>query len=388
MITATFTAVEMLTAADYACSYGFDNTMEDVVTKNGIPDLLDESRIGLDWILKMTSDYENGNYYYQVSGEEDHTGWRLPEDDDLTRDKGKTRSLHKGWGGNILGRSTAALAIASRIYKQYDSEFASICLERAEGLFGDREKYKNSQPAKPVHFYNEREWLDDIVLGAAELYQATGKPEYYDYAKENVQKLKGSDIGWNGSDFLAYASCYKANIETEFCMDKMKNILDAIIIKSYKDPYYLSSGYAWGTTAMFTADAQKAIMYYYLSSDSTYQSLATSQRDYLLGRNNWGISFVVGLGPVFPINAHAQVNDLAELQRGAVVGGPAEKSGWKRVFPNLKIEDDRFEQFQSEIIYYDNQEDYYCNEVALDYAAPAVFLFLHNISEGLKQSIK
>ena len=42
MITATFTAVEMLTAADYACSYGFDNTMEDVVTKNGIPDLLDE----------------------------------------------------------------------------------------------------------------------------------------------------------------------------------------------------------------------------------------------------------------------------------------------------------------------------------------------------------
>lgn len=386
MITTTFAVVEMLTAADYAYSYGFDNAMDDSSPKNGIPDLLDESRIGLDWILKMTADYKSGNYYYQVSGEEDHEGWRLPEDDDLARDKGKTRSLHKGWGGNILGRSIAALAIASRIYKQYDLEFASNCLERAEGLFGDRENYTNSQPAIPVHFYNEREWLDDMVLGASELYLATGKSEYSNYAKENLKKLKGSDIGWNGSDYLAFASCYKAKIEDEFCLDKMKNSLEDLVINSNNDPYYLSSGYAWGTTAIFTADGQKAIMYYYLTSDSSYLNLAIAQRDYLMGRNNWGISFVVGLGSVYPINAHSQLNNLAGLQRGAVVGGPAEKSSWERVFPNLKIEDDRYEQFQSEIIYYDNQEDYYCNEVALDYAAPAVFLFLHNISQSLRQN--
>ena len=96
----------------------------------------------------MTSDYSNGNYYYQVGGEEDHEGWRLPEKDDTTRDLGKSRSLHKGWGGNLLGRSSAALSIASRIFRKYDKDFAEMCLERAEALFLERDKFKSVQRSK------------------------------------------------------------------------------------------------------------------------------------------------------------------------------------------------------------------------------------------------
>lgn len=387
MITTTYSTIELITAADYAITYGFEKVMSDVSPRNGIPDLFEEARIGLEWILKMTSDYASGNYYYQVSGEEDHEYWRIPESDDITGVVGNPRSLHKGWGGNLLGRSAAALSIASRVFRKIDKEFADYCIERAEALFADRSKYENVQKSIPANFYSESEWLDDMVLGAAELYQTTGRSEYLNYAKENVIKLNGSGISWNGCDYLAYAACLKANIEPAVCRSKMKEILDMAQKKLNEDVFYLSSEYTWGTTALFTADAQKAIMYYYLTSDSSYLSIAAAERDYLLGRNSWGVSFVVGLDAVFPTNLHSQIDSLSGEQKGAVVGGPAEKASWKRTFPTLQIKNDKFKKFQSNVVYYDNRQDYYCNEAALDYASPSVFIFLYNVAVALNCNI-
>ncbi len=385
MITSTYATVELITAIDYSITYNFENAMEDVSPENGIPDLIEEARIGLQWILNMTSDYANGNYYYQVSGEEDHEHWRMPETDDRTGVVGNPRSLHKGWGANLLGRSAAALSIAFRVFYKSDKEFADKCLARAEALFNDHSMYENVQKSIPPDFYNENEWRDDMVLGAAGLYQSTKKSEYLNYAKNNLQKLTGDGIAWNGCDYLAYAACFKADIEQEYCRNKMKEFLDKIEEKLNKSVYYLSSGYTWGTTALFTADAQKAIMYYYLTSDSSYFNIATSERDYLLGRNNWGVSFVVGLGALSPVNLHSQIDNLLTRQKGAVVGGPARFKSWKRTFPTLQIKNDRFQRFQCNIVYYDNRQDYYCNEAALDYTSPSVFIFLFNIAFGQKE---
>ena len=43
---------------------------------NGIPDLLDEARWGLDWMLKLHPAPDQ--LYHQVADDRDHTGWRLP----------------------------------------------------------------------------------------------------------------------------------------------------------------------------------------------------------------------------------------------------------------------------------------------------------------------
>ncbi|MGA9294553.1 MAG: glycoside hydrolase family 9 protein [Ignavibacteriaceae bacterium] len=382
MITATYATVELLTAADYAYTYNFENAMDDISPKNGIPDLLEEAKIGLKWILKMTSDYESGNYYYEVSGEEDHNFWRMPGSDDSTGVVGNPRTLHRGWGGNLLGRSAAALSIAYRIFTMSDKRFAAECLKRAEGLFVDRDKFENVQKSSPPDFYNETTWLDDMVLGAAELYHSTKKEEYFNYVEKNLKKLNGDDIGWGNVDFLAYAACSKAGIETDYCNKIMKAILEKKEIKIKNDAFYLSSGYTWGTTALFTGDAQKAIMYYYLTSDKSFLHIATNERDYLLGRNNWGVSFVCGVGTNYPLNGHSQIDSLCCMQKGAVVGGPAEKSSWLKEFPDLNINNDKYKMFQSNIVYHDNRQDYYCNEAALDYTSPSVFLFLYNISSA------
>ena len=134
MITGSYATLELLTAADYAMTYNFENAMANVSPPNGIPDILEESRVGLEWILNMTSDYGNGNYYYQVSGEEDHNYWRMPGADDSTGVAGNPRNLHRGWGGNLLGKSSAALSIAYNVFNKYDKKFAVECL-KSRGTF-------------------------------------------------------------------------------------------------------------------------------------------------------------------------------------------------------------------------------------------------------------
>ena len=43
---------------------------------NGIPDILDEARWGIDWLIKMNPD--SGEMYNQIADDRDHVGFRLP----------------------------------------------------------------------------------------------------------------------------------------------------------------------------------------------------------------------------------------------------------------------------------------------------------------------
>ena len=47
--------------------------------KNGIPDILDEAKWGLDWLVKMNPD--SGQMYNQIADDRDHVGFRLPNED-------------------------------------------------------------------------------------------------------------------------------------------------------------------------------------------------------------------------------------------------------------------------------------------------------------------
>ena len=46
---------------------------------NGIPDIVDEIKWGMDWLLKMNP--ESREFYNQLADDRDHVGMRLPPDD-------------------------------------------------------------------------------------------------------------------------------------------------------------------------------------------------------------------------------------------------------------------------------------------------------------------
>ena len=55
---------------------------------NGIPDIVDEIRWGLDWLDRMNP--EPGEFYNQLADDRDHIGMRFPKDD----------QADYGWGVN------------------------------------------------------------------------------------------------------------------------------------------------------------------------------------------------------------------------------------------------------------------------------------------------
>lgn len=374
MITSSFVTFEMLTTFDYMTSYNMKEALLDKNGQKGIPDILEEARIGMEWILKMTSDVANDNLYFQVSGAEDHKYWRIPEDDDKTGNVGNPRKLHKGWGQNLTGRSVAVLALGSKLWKEYDKEFSDKCLARALEIWEIRSDYPDVIKSEPEDFYGEWTSVDDMLMGAVTLYDVTGDDAYLPFMKHYLKSVNGYYIGWGNIDFLAVAACYRVGYKEEETLAKMDTILEYRLKKSQEHSFYRSSSLAWGTNANYPAEAQMAIMYKMLTGSDKYMEMAQHQRDYLLGANNWNMSFIVGVGHRFPLESHSQLNNLVDLHRGAVVGGPALKSSWDDILNLPKSFQDNYEKYQGDVVYYDWIGDYYTNEVAIDYAAAALFI--------------
>ncbi|MGI8965744.1 MAG: glycoside hydrolase family 9 protein, partial [Limisphaerales bacterium] len=99
---------------------------------NGIPDILDETKWGLDWMLKLHPAPDQ--LFHQVADDRDHRGWRLPQNEnvDYGWGEGKERVVYFADGkpqglkefksestgvANLAGRYAAAMALAYQIWK-------------------------------------------------------------------------------------------------------------------------------------------------------------------------------------------------------------------------------------------------------------------------------
>lgn len=379
MGTTSYVCVNMLTAIEYAIEYGYSDTLKSETEE--IPILLIEARIGIEWILKMTAAVKSGILYYQVGGEDDHDYWRKPESDDETGIVGNPRIKHVGWGRNLTGRTVAALLLSSRLWKMYDINFSDECKKRAMDLWDVKDLYPNVQCSTPSDYYFENSSDEDILLAALEMYRATGKSNYKDLAIELLGKIDGYHLGWQKCDFLGVALAYRLGIKRDETLNIMEGLLYYKNNLCEENSFGLSTPAVWGTTANMMSDAQAALMYYCITGDNKFNAIFSKQMDYLLGNNNWGVSFIVGIGNVFPKNIHSQINDLYDLQIGAVVGGPAEKKAWENEITLPGKFNDEYFRYQSEYVYFDCKEDYFTNEIAIDYAISVMFVTLFYSSE-------
>ncbi|MCD6201057.1 MAG: glycoside hydrolase family 9 protein [Bacteroidales bacterium] len=106
--------------------------------KNGIPDILDEAKWGLDWLVKMNP--AKGVLFNQVADDRDHVGFRLPNRDsvhygiDLQRPvyycSGKPQGLFKYKNqttgiASTAGKYASAFALGSRMLEKKGYRFST-----------------------------------------------------------------------------------------------------------------------------------------------------------------------------------------------------------------------------------------------------------------------
>ncbi len=143
-----------------------DNSLNIPESGNGVPDILDEARWELEWILTM-QDSESGGFYPRVQGD---AGERTVMDEN----------------GCITDDTACAVGVLSEaylIYKEFDSQFAQKCLASAEKGW----EFLENNPENIVGYdvYVVSDDIPDRLWASGALYRATGNESCKEYFEKN-----------------------------------------------------------------------------------------------------------------------------------------------------------------------------------------------------------
>ncbi len=339
------------------------------VDANGIPDILDEARIGLDWLLKVN--YEKFKLVTQIQDLRDHSqGWRLPERDRLSLD----RPAFVGMGKNLIGIYTATMALGYRVWKDIPNQFsfADKCLTIAENLYSIHQEVPNLDNSG-TGAYRDTRYLGKMALGAVELYLSTDREQFLVDAKKFGTKA-GADYWWSWGDINAYSHYRLAKIDTNFKQYLYKNLI-FFEKKANKNLFEDAIQDTWGTNSTILGVALQAILWKDLTGDTRFDDLARKQRDYVLGKNQWGISFIYNIGTDYAKNFHSQI---AYFNNGRLPGAVAAGSISRNKLSGYSLnyeKPDKYELFQTDnAVYRDDRMDYVTNEPTITANATAVFV--------------
>ena len=374
---------------------------------NGIPDLLDEARWGLEWMLKLHPAPDQ--LYHQVADDRDHISRRLPQNEivDYGWGKGGARVVYFADGqpqglrnyksqstgvANLAGRYAAAMALAYQVWKDDPRQrpFAEHCLQAGREVYGlgrAREGVQQGNSYGAPYRYEETTWADDMEWGAAELFRATGNRQYIEDAKRYAG-LAGAE-SWMGREQAGHYQYYPFMNAGHFRLydladRKLKKTLagyyregiERCVTTGSHNPYRIGVPFIWCSNNLTAALATQCLLYELMTGDTRYHEFAAKQRDWLLGRNPWGYSMFSGIGSVFPRDPHLMTMQLTGRPvRGGLVDGPV----YERIFKSLKgvaiTEPDPLAQFQGQAVYHDDSQDYSSNEPTMDGTASAILLW-------------
>ncbi len=351
-----------------------------------LPPILAQARIGLEWLLKMHP--APGEFYYQVGDASDHDNWRLPEEDCLAHNKAwKPRPVFFGVGANLAGRTAAALAMASWLYRPYDRTFAQRCLKAAQSVYQLGLDNPLLLTTNPADFYPEKTWEDDMEWGAAALYRATRQERYLQQACAFATAAGPAYDATSVYNTHALAHFMLYPEAPRYLQEKLLGYLktDADLVRRRADnPYGLGTDYSWGTAEGAAGAALSCLLYAALSKEAGYTEIAQRQRDFILGCNPFGICCLIGAGSRYALFPHHPVADLSHIELvGALIGGPAdlhavqhEKIPLREVEFSVPVSDDEdIAALPGQTgVYQDLTENYVTNEPANDYTAKFLLL--------------
>ena len=340
---------------------------------NGVPDILDEARYELDWMLKM-QDPASGGVYHKVSCI-DFPGYVMPQDE--------TKKLVVApISIAATGDFAAVMAMASRVYRPFDEEFADKALEVAKKAWEYIEANPNMEGFKNPPEIHTGEYGDDKIedercWAAVELLKVTGEQKYKDYAEKSLRNEVTCGFGWD--DMGSYANTTYLSLDESLQNPEIREkVLEYNKAKALEylnnvqtDGYMcdLGTNYCWGSNLSVCSYARLMLLTYkYCPEMKELYNAAYDQISYLLGQNAVGYSFISGFGGKSPENAHHRPSLASRsVVTGMVAGGP--NGGHDDPCAGKALKD-----APPAKSYIDNSESYSTNEVTIYWNSPVLYL--------------
>ena len=240
---------------------------------NGIPDLLDEVKYEIDWLLKM-QDAKSGAVYASVSSVDNMTAGYILYIDGITMDA----TIH----------FAATMAKFSYLYQSQDREFATQCLKAADRAYRYAENYL-ADISQEQYFH-----------AAAELYRATGGYQYHSVVKSYLTQNQEPDLE---NDFVfwgcvTYLST-KQKVDMNLCNSVTQNLMrkgETISYTSKDSKLLVATDEKQGSNAGLLRSMTRLAVVDHIITNHEYATVLENHIHYMLGRNLLAISYLDGEG--------------------------------------------------------------------------------------------
>ena len=379
---------------------------------NGVPDVLDEARWGLEWMHKLHP--RPDELYHQVADDRDHNGWKMPDEDTsdygwgphsyrvLYAADGKPQGLREYQSestglANLAGRCAAAMSMAHRIWKRdvKDALFADRCLQVARQLYALGQTHEGVQQGNSFgapYRYGETTWADDMEWAAAELFTETGE---HAYLRDAIRYADlAADTSWMPRETAGHYQFYPfvnvghfalythVNAKTRRKLaDYYRSGIEATLTRAQRNAFGVGVPFLWCSNNLTIGLVTQVLLYERMTGDLQYHDHLLAQRDWIFGCNPWGTTMFTGI-PIdgeYPEDVHTSTWKLTRRAvPGGLVDGPVSGDVYGRLLGLHLDDEDEFAQFQTQhVVYHDDMGDYATNEPTMDGTAAATLMMAH-----------
>ncbi|WP_181307508.1 glycoside hydrolase family 9 protein [Rufibacter sp. XAAS-G3-1] len=354
---------------------------------NQVPDILDETLWNLRWMLTMQDPTDGGVYHKLTNPAFD--GIIMPH-----AATGPRYVVQKGTGATL--NFAAVMAQASRVYQNFSQDFPGLsdsCLTAAARAWEWAQKNpnlayeqdalnKSFDPDVSTGAYGDRDFSDEFLWAAAELYTTTQKESYYK-AVNMLPNARMPIPSWAQVRLLGYYTLLRNKDHQSAAVQKdlpeikkrLLRLADGMVTGAAAGAYRTAMGrvkedYNWGSSSVAANQGVALVQAYQLTGHKKYLQAALSNLDYLLGRNAVGYSFVTGFGEKSTMNPHhrpSMADGIKEPVPGLLSGGTNGQA-------NKQDKCDGYTATTPDEMYIDSDCSYASNEIAINWNAPLVYL--------------
>jgi endoglucanase len=307
---------------------------------NKVPDVLDEARWELEFMLRMQVPAGQplaGMVHHKVH---DQAWTGLPLDPAADP---QPRELHPPSTAATLNLAAAA-AQGARLFQPYDKAFAAKLLAASRTAWAAAVAhpavYASATDGTGGGAYDDTDVTDEFYWAAAELYLSTGERVYQDAVTSSPWHT--ADLFRpEGFDWKFTATAGRLDLATvpsglpdrarvrQSVVDGAQKYLDTLRANPYGIAYAPTSGqFDWGSNNLVLNNLVVVATAFDLTGGPQYRDGVAIGMDYLLGRNALNQSYVTGFGERASHNQHSrmyshQLNPaLPNPPAGSLAGGP------------------------------------------------------------------
>ena len=373
-----------------------DGTLAIPENENGVPDLLDEVRWELEFLLRMQvppGRETSGLAHHKVHDTAWTTLGRVPPE------TSERRYLHAPSTAATLNLAAVA-AQCARIWRDIDAAFADRCRLAAIRAWNAAQTFPALYAPSYANIgggpYDDSDVSDEFYWAAAELYITLKSPELLEFlsasphhgrfpAQTTHEHVKHhTAMTWQATAALGAISLAvvpgalpdaseQARIRQQLtaAADSYRAIIAA---QGYRVPIRAGSNghYPWGSNSLVANNAIVLALAHDFTGDERYASGVVQAMDYLLGKNPLALSYVSGFGehafenPHHRFWAHQKRSSFPHPPPGVLAGGPNSR----RQDPTTS----RLGARPPQRCYIDHVDAWSVNEVAINWNAPLAWL--------------